>query len=202
MGSARPLTNQTRHVPDGTEQPSDAITLIVGELRAVLGRLDAGELDRLADALTDADRVFVHGSGRSGIALRMTAMRLMHLGLTVHVVGETTTPAIGAGDVLLVASGSGTTAGIVAAARSAQAAGSRVAVLTTAADSTLGALADAVVLVPAAAKLDRSGTASAQYAGSLFEQAVALVGDAVFHTLWRRSGQTADDLWPRHANLE
>ena len=55
---------------------------------------------------------------------------------------------------------------------------------------------------PAATKTDRSGTASAQYAGGLFEQAVALVGDAVFHALWARGGQSADDLWPRHANLE
>jgi 6-phospho-3-hexuloisomerase len=24
----------------------------------------------------------------------------------------------------------------------------------------------------------------------------------VFHALWARGGQSADDLWPRHANLE
>jgi 6-phospho-3-hexuloisomerase len=56
--------------------------------------------------------------------------------------------------------------------------------------------------VPAAEKLDRSASASAQYAGSLFEQTVVLLGDALFHALWRRSGQSADELWPRHANLE
>ena len=35
-----------------------------------------------------------------------------------------------------------------------------------------------------------------------FEQVVVLVGDALFHALWQRSGQSADDMWPRHANLE
>jgi len=29
-----------------------------------------------------------------------------------------------------------------------------------------------------------------------------LLGDAVFHALWKRSGADADELWPRHANLE
>ena len=62
--------------------------------------------------------------------------------------------------------------------------------------------ADTIIVVPAATKLDRSGTASAQYAGSLFEQTVVLIGDALFHSLWLGSGATADELWPRHANLE
>ena len=187
-------------------------TTVVAALAAIRDELSAGVDDLLADdhggldavaaLLTDAERVFVLGAGRSGLALRMTAMRLMHLGLTVHVVGEVTTPAIGAGDVLLTASGSGTTGGIVRAAEAATAAGARVAVLTTAADSPLARLATASIVLPAAEKQDRSGEASAQYAGSLFEQAVGLLGDALFHALWQRSGQSADELWPRHANLE
>lgn len=181
-----------------------SLARIAAEASGVVERIAAhpGELDPVLDALTSADRVFVLGAGRSGLALRMTAMRLMHLGLDVHVVGETTTPAISAGDALLTASGSGTTAGIVRAAETAVEAGARVVAITTAPDSPLARAADAVVVVPAAAKLDRSATASTQYAGGLFEQSVVLVGDAVFDALWRRSGLSADDLWPRHANLE
>ncbi|KQR50854.1 3-hexulose-6-phosphate isomerase [Leifsonia sp. Leaf336] len=159
-------------------------------------------LDRFAALVTDARRVFVHGAGRSGLALRMTAMRLMHLGLDVHVVGEVTAPAIGPGDLLLTASGSGTTAGVVRAALTAIDTGAQVVAITTAPASPLHEIATAVVVVPAAEKLDRSGAASAQYAGSLFEQAVVLIGDALFHHLWQRADTSADDLWPRHANLE
>lgn len=159
-------------------------------------------LDAFADLLAQANHVFVMGAGRSGLALRMTAMRLMHLGLKVYVVGEVTTPAIGAGDVLLTASGSGTTSSVVKAANTAVSAGARLAVITTAPTSLLAEQATSVIVVPAADKLDRSGAASAQYAGSLFEQAVVLIGDALFHALWQRSGVSADDLWPRHANLE
>jgi 6-phospho-3-hexuloisomerase len=173
---------------------------IFGVVDAMLG--DAASLNDAAAAILDGARVFVLGAGRSGLALQMTAMRLMHLGLTVHVVGEVTTPAIGPDDVLLVASGSGTTAGILRAAGVASDCGAGVICITTAADSPLTKLATVAIVVPAAQKLDRDGQRSAQYAGGLFEQSVVLIGDAIFHSLWKASGATADELWPRHANLE
>ncbi|WZH37306.1 MAG: 6-phospho-3-hexuloisomerase [Microbacterium enclense] len=181
-----------------------SLARIAGEVASVVPALTAAndDLDRVLDVLTGGERVFVLGAGRSGLALRMTAMRLMHLGLDVCVVGDTTTPAIRAHDVLLTASGSGKTTGIVRAAETAADVGARIVAITTAADSPLGRAADALITVPAAAKLDRSGSASTQYAGGLFEQAVVLVGDAIFDALWHRSGLSADDLWPRHANLE
>ncbi|WP_440709269.1 6-phospho-3-hexuloisomerase [Herbiconiux sp. YIM B11900] len=182
-----------------------SLTRIGRELDAVLEQLvheDPLALAVFADLIGEAPRVFVLGAGRSGLALRMTAMRLMHLGLDVHVVGEVTAPAIGSGDLLLTASGSGTTGGIVRAAQTAVSVGARVAAITTAPTSPLAQLAAATIVVPAAGKLDRSGAASAQYAGSLFEQTVVLLGDALFHALWQRSGASADELWPRHANIE
>jgi 6-phospho-3-hexuloisomerase len=50
----------------------------------------------------------------------MAAMRFMHLGYTVFIVGETNTPAILEGDLLLVASGSGTTSSVVSSAEKAK----------------------------------------------------------------------------------
>jgi len=184
---------------------SQSLTVVVNEVQELLRRVGDGQaeaLEGVATALTDATAVFVHGAGRSGIALRSLAMRLMHLGLTVHVVGETTAPAITRGDVLLAVSGSGTTAGVVRAAETAASVGARVVAVTNASDSPLSRVASLTLLLGAASKTDRSRSASEQYAGSLFEQAVLLVGDAIFHTLWRRSGQTAEAIWPRHANLE
>jgi 6-phospho-3-hexuloisomerase len=185
--------------------PLDSLQTILAENTAVVARLagapDAA-LDEMAAGLRDADRVFLLGAGRSGLALRMTAMRLMHLGLTVHVVGDVTTPAITGTDALLVASGSGSTAGVVRAAETAHGVGATVLALTTAPESELAALADVTVVIPAAQKQDHGGTLSAQYSGGLFEQSVMFVGDALFHSLWQASGLSADELWPRHANLE
>lgn len=182
-----------------------AISLVANELLRAAERTSVASssaLDQLAELIADAERVFVLGAGRSGIALRMTAMRLMHLGLEVHVVGDVTTPAIGPGDVLLTASGSGTTESVVRAASRASDAGARVGLITTAESSLLADIAAVRVLIPAAQKLDRTGSSSAQYAGSLFEQTVVLVGDGIFHALWQRQGSSADELWPRHSNLE
>ncbi|TFD83196.1 6-phospho-3-hexuloisomerase [Cryobacterium lactosi] len=207
-------TETDKAEPSRTETAGAATSAVLANVQSILaenttvaGRLaaDAGaaaSLDALAAGIAAADRVFVLGAGRSGLALRMTAMRLMHLGLVVHVVGDVTTPAITAQDALLAASGSGSTAGIVRAAETAHAAGASVLVLTTAPESPLADLADVTVVLPAAQKQDHGGTLSAQYSGALFEQSVLVVGDAVFHTLWQASGATADDLWPRHANLE
>nr|WP_104197458.1 6-phospho-3-hexuloisomerase [Cryobacterium sp. M15] len=188
-----------------TPSAADALGLIFAENSHVVNSLrsaSASSLDEAATALAAAPRIFVLGAGRSGLALKMTAMRLMHLGLDVHVVGEVTSPAIASGDLLLVASGSGTTGAIVRAAETAQSVGANILALTTAPESPLGRLAAVTVVIPAAAKQDHAGQVSAQYSGGLFEQALLLVGDALFHTLWQASGATAEQLWPRHANLE
>lgn len=205
--TGRSLVSDPVSAPPVQELPvssAAAFELIRSELDEVAGRLStqAHQIDSVAAVLLRGHRIFTMGLGRSGLALQMTGMRLMHLGLQVHVVGETTTPAISHDDVLFVASGSGTTGGVVRAAQQASDVDATIIAITTTSDSPLGELADVVIHVPAAGKLDRSGTSSAQYAGSLFEQSVVVVGDALFHALWKSSDMSADQLWSRHANLE
>ncbi|MFJ4266526.1 6-phospho-3-hexuloisomerase [Paenarthrobacter nicotinovorans] len=181
---------------------ADNASLILDELSRVASGLDYGQLAGLAEKVSAAERVFLAGAGRSGLVLRMAAMRLMHLGLTVHVAGDTTTPAITEGDLLLVASGSGTTSGVVKAAETALAAGAGVAAVTTNPSSALAGLADALVVIPAAQKTDHGSAVSRQYSGSLFEQSLFLVTESVFQTLWEATAEPAEKLWLRHANLE
>ena len=176
--------------------------LVLDEISAVFQRIDPEEVAALVTELRLADRIFVTGAGRSGLVLKMAAMRLMHLGLTVHVVGETTSPAIRAGDLLLAASGSGTTAGVVKAAETAVAQGARVAAYTTSKGSPLADAAAAVVLIPAAQKADHGSAVTRQYSGSLFEQVLFATTEAVFQSLWDEDAAAPEDLWQRHANLE
>jgi len=63
-------------------------------------------------------------------------------------------------------------------------------------------VASHVLLVPGAVKTDRSGDVSGQYAGTLFEQMTLVLLDSVFYALWKKSGQSADELYARHGNLE
>jgi len=175
---------------------------ILAENQRLAEQLDYGQVAAIIPLIQHAERVFVVGAGRTGLALKAAAMRLMHLGLAVFVVGETTTPAIRRGDLLLAGSGSGTTSTIVKAAEKASAAGAQVVAISTTTASPLAALATQVVVLPAAQKQDHGGTISQQYAGSLFEQAVLLLTDAIFQGLWALDGTPAEELWKRHANLE
>jgi 6-phospho-3-hexuloisomerase len=189
-------------VKAGNAEVTLNLSLIQDEIAETAAGIDGAQLVALAARISEADRVFLAGAGRSGLVLRMAAMRLMHLGLTVHVAGDTTTPAIRAGDLLVVASGSGSTAGVVKAVQTAVSAGAKVAALTTNAHSRVAELADEVVVIPAAQKTDHGSDISRQYSGSLFEQALFLAVEAVFQTLWENTAEPAEQLWLRHANLE
>lgn len=176
--------------------------LVLDEIQRTAARVDPNQVAALAAEIRYGKRIFVTGAGRSGLVLKMAAMRLMHLGLAVHVVGETTAPAITAGDVLLAASGSGTTSSVVKAAQTAAAQGARVAVYTTNPGSPLAEAASAVVVIPAAQKTDHGSAVSRQYSGSLFEQVLFTTTEAVFQSLWDEEAIAPEDLWLRHANLE
>ena len=178
------------------------LSLVRDEIADTAAKIDEQEVAAVAAHLGQTGRVFIAGAGRSGLVLRMAAMRLMHLGLTVHVAGETTTPAIGSGDLLLVASGSGTTSGVLKSAETAAKVGARIAAFTTNPDSPLARLADAVVIIPAAQKTDHGSGVSRQYSGSLFEQILFLTTEALFQSLWDSTDEPAEQLWLRHANLE
>jgi 6-phospho-3-hexuloisomerase len=178
------------------------LSLVRDEIAETAAQIDTKQLAGLAAQIGLADRIFVAGAGRSGLVLRMAAMRLMHLGLTVHVAGDTTTPAISSGDLLLVASGSGTTSGVVKAAETAARAGACIAAFTTNQGSPLAGLSDALVIIPAAQKTDHGSGLSRQYSGSLFEQVLFLATESVFQTLWDSADEPAEQLWLRHANLE
>ncbi|GAB3588393.1 6-phospho-3-hexuloisomerase [Amycolatopsis endophytica] len=180
----------------------DATRAVVEEVDKVRAGVHSPAWMRAGALLLEAPTVFTIGTGRSGLALQMAAMRFMHLGLRTHVVGEVTAPAIGARDVLVAASGSGSTGRVVRAAQTARDQGADVIALTTAADSPLAKIATEVLIVPAADKQDFDGNTSIQYAGSLFEQSVLLITDALFHALWKSGGSQARELWRLHANLE
>jgi 6-phospho-3-hexuloisomerase len=178
------------------------LSLVGDEITGTVAKIDEQQLAGLTAQLGQSGRVFAAGAGRSGLVLRMAAMRLMHLGLTVHIAGDTTTPAISSGDLLLVASGSGTTSGVVKSAETAAKAGARIAAFTTNPDSPLARLADTVVIIPAAQKTDHGSSVSRQYSGSLFEQSLFLATEALFQSLWENTDVPAEELWLRHANLE
>ncbi|MBB3109517.1 6-phospho-3-hexuloisomerase [Paenibacillus phyllosphaerae] len=182
--------------------PETAVTTtdILAELTHTLRAVNAEEMEALAAEIAAAQTIFVCGAGRTGLMMRAFAMRLMHMGLRVFVVGESVTPGLASGDLLIVGSGSGQTKSLVAMAAKAQSLGASIAAITIDRQSAIGQMASCVVAIPAQAK--DSNTASIQPMGSLFEQALLLMLDAIILQLMDRNSLTADEMYGRHANLE
>jgi 6-phospho-3-hexuloisomerase len=173
--------------------------VILREQHSVINQADEGALMRLSDIVERAERIFVLGEGRSGLVMRMLAVRLMHLGKPTYVVGETTTPAIEPDDLLIACSGTGETAVTCLLAEKAVAAGATLAVFTADLESRLAHLANMALTVPTQHKLGSTGVETVQYGASLFEQCVLVLCEAIVLSL---TPDRTDDLVARHANLE
>jgi 6-phospho-3-hexuloisomerase len=174
---------------------------VLAEIEGVLGRTDRAVAAQLITELQAARAVYVAGAGRSGLTVESFAMRLMHLGWTTHVAGDVTTPSIGAGDLLVVCSGSGRRPTVLALARTAKESGARLAAVTAVPDSPLALLADLIIPLPEG----RDGYDSPdteQFMGTLFEQASYLFFDSVVLTIQKLSDIDAAQMRDRHTNLE
>ncbi len=180
------------------------ISQILDELGETVGHVCDSSAEKLVDAIMDAQMVFVAGAGRSGLAMKSFAMRLMHIGFETYVVGETVTPSITNKDVLLIGSGSGSTSSLVTSASKAEAIGATICLLTIDENSPIGKLADVVLTIPAPTpKIDRDlGFRSVQPMGALFEQSLLLTLDAIILLLMEKTGKTPESMFNRHANLE
>src|SRR5262245_27942403 len=170
--------------------------LAVGrEITDLLDRIDADAFQRLVQVFDDRQqRWFFAGQGRSGLAAAMAAMRFMHLGRSVHFVGEVSAPSIRKGDGLLVISGSGETPVSVGFARIARAEGAQVVTLTHKPKGTLAGIADIVLPVPVAT--------TEQFGGSLFEQSCLVLLDSVVLSLARDMPDAHKLMLHRHTNLQ
>jgi len=176
---------------------------VLAEIHGVATRIDRTQLDALASALLAAERIFVTGEGRSGFMARAFAMRLMHLGLPVFVIGETTTPAVRGGDTVVAVSGSGSTGGTVRVAQQAAGLGATVWAVTTDPASALGLIATAHLVIPAAPKYRRPDEApTIQPLSSLFDQATHISLDVVCLIIAAARGVDNARAGAAHANTE
>jgi 6-phospho-3-hexuloisomerase len=179
---------------------------VLKELEAPLKQIDPEKAEELVDAIVSAGRVFVAGTGRSQMMIRGLAMRLVHLGFQAHVVGETVTPAIEPGDLLIIGSGSGETATLTVMANKAKKIGAKLALITIYPESTIGKLADIVIHIVAVTTKSAkdSGAKSVQPGANMFEQSLLLFCDAtVIRIIEKNKIEDSNaGLMKKHANLE
>lgn len=186
--------------------PTDfVIEQVLAELAVCVRQVSAESLAQAGALMETASRVFVAGAGRSGLCMRALGMRLMHLGKTVYVVGETTAPSIAAEDLLILGSGSGRTASLLAMAEQARHDNAKILLFTTDAASHLAELADHLVIIQAPSlKLTEGvrGFVSVQPLGTLFEQSLLVLCDSLILRLMQQTGVGAAQMLERHTNLE
>ena len=191
---------------DPPEETSREITTLVAhETAQCLQSVSPEQMDAAVEAIDGARRIFLAGAGRSGLVMRAFAMRLMHLGKTVHLVGDVTTPAIGEHDLLVIGSGSGNTAGLRTMAGQAKESGARILLFTIQPDSPMGRLAEDIVQIAAPSPKAESAAEtmrSLQPMGSLFEQTLFLLCDSLVVVLMQKNDLSSEAMFTRHANLE
>ncbi|WP_068497698.1 6-phospho-3-hexuloisomerase [Paenibacillus kribbensis] len=184
-------------------ETSQYLSQVLKELQLVPQLISDAESEQLIHSITAANKVFVAGAGRSGFMIRSLAMRLMHMGIQAYVVGETVTPGLGEGDLLIIGSGSGETKSLTSMAEKAKKLGASLALLTTSPESTIGKLADIVVKLPGAPKDPANKDyQTIQPMGSLFEQTLLLYGDALVLKMMEQRKLTSESMFGQHANLE
>ena len=188
--------------------------LMAREIEAVSKTISDEEVTAFVNEILRSGRVYVMGAGRSGLVAKAFAMRLMHLGLTSFVVGETITPALLAGDLVIVLSGSGQTRTIAEIAEIAKKIGGRVGLITSNSSSAIGMLADAIVVI----KQHREDLTddsvnfdiremlgehrSFAPLGTFFETASMTFCDAIISHLMEIREIDEAELKGRHANIE
>jgi 6-phospho-3-hexuloisomerase/3-hexulose-6-phosphate synthase/6-phospho-3-hexuloisomerase len=130
---------------------------------------------------------------------RFFAMRLMHSGYDVSVVGEIVTPSIKAGDLLIIISGSGETEQLIAFTKRAKEIGAKILLISAKSDSTIGDLADAVFQVGTS---ELYGKVKGMPMGTVFELSTLFFLEAIISHIIHEKGIPEEEMRSRHANLE
>jgi len=192
----------------------DMMQLMASKIRAIASTISDEDVGKFITTLLNAQRIYVMGAGRSGLVAKAFAMRLMHLGLEAFVVGETITPALKAGDIMVVFSGSGRTKTVADIAETAKEIGAKICLISSNADSRIGKISDCIVIIEH--QRDAVGDDGAEFEirqmmgdhksfaplGTLFETTSMIFADAVISRLMEITKTDENALKGRHTNIE
>jgi 6-phospho-3-hexuloisomerase len=189
---------------------------ILREIKRAIEGLDPAQVEEMLDILIHlkdvGKKTLIVGAGRSGLVGKAFAMRLMHLGFDVYVLGETITPSIGEGDLVIVISGSGSGALSTTTARLSKRLGSKIIAVTSYPDSDLGQTADHIVEVPGRELTAREQEYQARQLlgeheslapmGTLFEDTCIVFLDSIVTELMARLEISEDSMRSKHSTIE
>lgn len=199
----------------GGEVKSSMIGLLT-LITQTVSQISDEEIGRFVEKIIEhrQSKILVIGAGRSGMVGRAFALRLLHLGYQVHILGDTLVPSIGEKDLVIAISGSGVTKLVVTAAEAAKAVGAEIVAVTSFPDSPLAKLADLIVRVKGRVMNDkerREDYFARQILGlheplaplgTLFEDSCIVFFDAVVSVLLEKHRISEEEMRKKHANIE
>lgn len=192
----------------------EMMRLMASKIGAISFALSDDEIERFIGEIMGAQRIYVMGAGRSGLVAKAFAMRMMHLGFQAYVVGETITPALRQGDLMVIFSGSGRTKTVADIAETAKDIGARISLITSNPDSRIGMIADTIVIIEHHRDEVKDDAAEFEIRqmlgdhksfaplGTLFETAAMVFADAIISRLMEITQTDEKTLEGRHTNIE
>lgn len=167
---------------------------IIDKCGETASSVPAEDREKLARLITEKRKIFIYGSGRSGLVGQLFAVRLVQLGMDVHFVGEMTTPIMSKDDLLILISNTGETASVVKTANIAGRIGSYVVSITSDPKSKLAHASDMIVLL-------KNGKVKSEFAplGTVFELSALMFFDSFVADMMAKLGCGEDDMRSRHA---
>jgi len=173
----------------------EAAQFIIEQASKMLKTSANQNIDEAVRMITTAKKTFVYGVGRSGLVARAFAMRLVQLGLEVYFVGETITPIVEDGDLVVIVSNTGATMSAIQTANIARRVGASVLTIT---GSSTSKLAHASNLVITIAEDRNQHTAKYAPLGTLFEDATLLLLDGMVAMVMEKLGESEASMRSRH----
>ncbi|MEM0350656.1 MAG: SIS domain-containing protein, partial [Archaeoglobaceae archaeon] len=124
------------------------------------------------------------------------AMRLMHLGYTAFVIGETITPRIGNGDLLIAISGSGETPYVLGLVKKAKELGAKTVAITSNPESRISKISDFTIVLKRKFGKEVSKIAPL---GTIFELTALLFLEGIVAEIMEKKNINEEDLARRHS---
>jgi 6-phospho-3-hexuloisomerase len=174
----------------------EAVRYIGDRLSEALAKIDEETISNAVVLINKAPTIFVYGAGRSGIIARAFAMRLVQAGFRAFVIGESVTPIVRRGDLVVIFSNRGESSSSLQTANIVRREGSDLIVITAKGSSKLAHAASLLL------KLDFTDDGERpRYAplGTLFEAASLRLTDGLISALMKLRGETEETLRQRHA---
>jgi len=173
----------------------ESVDYIIKSVQTTL-ESDLEDTDKFVDLIIGSRKIFIYGVGRSGLIAKAFAIRLVQMGIEVFFVGETVTPFVEEGNLVIIVSYTGETMSAIQTANIVRRVGAKVVTVTANNHSKLAAASNLVIEIHPPKDDDRKRLAPL---GTLFEVATLIYLDGIVASMMEKLGQSEGAMRKRHA---